>query len=144
MVRDLPDEALVLDLACGTGRLEERLLAMGLHVIAADLSSQMLAVARRKASPTAALRFLRADAADLPLRSCSVDAVIAVRFLHLLNHESRLSVLREMARITKRSVIVEVERELAARGLVPERRAFISRWFSGSVLVVARRSDGMP
>jgi hypothetical protein len=35
--------------------------------------------------------------------------------------------------------LADVLDELAASGLVAERHYFVSRWFSGSVLIVARR-----
>jgi len=180
-LRKLLDKALgilspgsvVLDIPCGTGRIDNWLLNASLRVIAADISSEMLAVARRKVRPTASwLGFLRADADHLPLRSRSVDVVLCIRFLHLLDHEARLSVLSEIARVAKGSAIVEfrVERrvktakralvswltrratrkkmtvfeiadELSRCGLLVDRYYFVSRWFSGSVLVTARHQD---
>jgi ubiquinone/menaquinone biosynthesis C-methylase UbiE len=165
--------SVVLDIPCGTGRIDNWLLNASLRVIAADISSEMLAVARQKVRPAPSwLGFLRADADHLPLRSRSVDAVLCIRFLHLLDQEARLSVLNEIARVAKRKAIVEfrVERrvktakrafiswltrrraqkkmtvfeiadELSRCGLLADRYYFVSRWFSGSVLVTARRQD---
>ena len=145
----------VLDVPCGTGRIDNWLLDAFLRVIAADISSEMLAVARQKVRPTASwLGFLRADADHLPLRSRSVDVVLCIRFLHLLDQEARRRILSEIARVAKRRAIVEfrVERrvKMAKRalmswltrcGLLADRYYFVSRWFSGSVLVTARHQD---
>jgi ubiquinone/menaquinone biosynthesis C-methylase UbiE len=171
ILRHLPARGVALDVACGTGRIEESLGQHGFRVVATDISSEMLAVARRKVGDGPS--FLRTDAHDLPFRSASVDAVFSIRFLHLLNEPMRQAALKEMARVSKRWVVVEyrsmtkplraakravlrwitkrpgkrsptindVRAELAACGLVAERHYFASRWFSGSVLVVARRRD---
>jgi ubiquinone/menaquinone biosynthesis C-methylase UbiE len=170
---NLPAGSVVLDVPCGTGRIDNWLLNARLRVVAADISSEMLAVARQKVRPTASwLGFLRADADHLPLRSRSVDVVLCIRFLHLLDREARLRVLSEVARVARRGVIIEfrVERrvkrakralvswltggaarkkmtvfeisgELSRCGLLVDRHDFVSRWFSGSVLVTACHQD---
>lgn len=174
-VKALPAGALVLDVPCGTGRIDNWLLRASLRVIAADISAAMLAVARRKVRPTPfSAGFLNADAGRLPLRSRSVEAVFSIRLLHLIDRPARLAVLSEMARVTRQWVVVEyrtiekrvkaakrvviqrltgrprprkkmaladVEHELSLCGLVAERYYFPSRWFSGSVVVIARRRD---
>jgi ubiquinone/menaquinone biosynthesis C-methylase UbiE len=170
---DLSPASIVLDIPCGTGRIDNWLLKASWRLVAADISSEMLAVARQKVRPTASwLGFLRADAHRLPFRSRSVDVVLCIRFLHLLDQEARLSILREIARVARRRAIVEfrVERpvktakraliswltrrparkkmtvleiadELTRCGLFADRYYFVSRWFSGSVLVTVRRQD---
>jgi len=166
IVRTLPPSALALDVPCGTGRILPSLAKASLRVIAADVSSEMLTVARRKTSGTP---FLRTDALRLPLRSASVDVAFSIRFLHLLDPEGRTQVLNELARVARSCVVVEyrsvtkplrVVRRAALRwlgfrnvrtpttvadltdelrrcGLRAERCYFTSRWFSASVLIVA-------
>ena len=69
----LPPGSVVLDIPCGTGRIDNCLLDRSLRVIAADISTAMLTVARRKFRPRpSAPKFLRADANHLPFRSHSV------------------------------------------------------------------------
>lgn len=172
-LKSLPSGSVVLDIPCGTGRIDNWLLKASLRVIAADVSSAMLSRARQKMRSTAsAPGFLRADANHLPFRSRSVDAVFSIRFLHLLDQPARLLVLHEVARVARHWAVVEyrrVERPLQAAkrvtagwltgrngrkkkmavaeiadelnrcGLIAERYYFVSRWFSGSVLVMARR-----
>jgi ubiquinone/menaquinone biosynthesis C-methylase UbiE len=170
-LHDFPTAGVALDVACGTGRIDACLLRARLRVIALDISTEMLAVARRKVAPApGGPHFLRADAHYLPFRSKSVDATFSIRFLHLMNGRMRRAVLTELARVTRQRVVVEyrsvtkplrtakravihwltgkrtgknttladITDELARCGLVVERCYFVSRWFSGSVLVVAR------
>jgi ubiquinone/menaquinone biosynthesis C-methylase UbiE len=65
----------VLDLACGTGRWLEKLLAPAPAIgIGIDLSAAMLAVAREKAS--IAGRLARADCLELPFRNAAFDLAV--------------------------------------------------------------------
>jgi SAM-dependent methyltransferase len=65
-----------LELGCGTGRLQQALLAHpGITPIGLDRSPHMLRRARRRAGSGA--RLMRGDARDLPLHQASVDAIIA-------------------------------------------------------------------
>ncbi len=170
ILKSLPPGSTVLDIPCGTGRIDNWLLKTPVRVIASDISRAMLGVARQKVRPTSLwLGFLRADANRLPFRSGSVDGVLSIRFLHLLDQRARLRALDELARVARRWAVVEyrVERPVKAAkraiirwctgrtgrkkmtvadiadernecGLVGDGYYFISRWFSGSVLVKAR------
>jgi demethylmenaquinone methyltransferase/2-methoxy-6-polyprenyl-1,4-benzoquinol methylase len=80
----------VLDLCCGTGDLALRLAAQapaGVQVVGLDYSTEMLRVARNKATRSStgeAVRFLEGDAADLPFADGRFDAVgIAFAFRNL-------------------------------------------------------------
>ena len=74
----LPDNGVVLELACGTGivtrRLHER-FARTSRIIATDLNDAMLAYAMRKFDDSAAIEWKRADATELPFPDQSFDAV---------------------------------------------------------------------
>ncbi len=174
VTKRLPPHAVVLDMPCGTGRIDRWLLEESFHVVAADVSGAMLEVARRKMGPVpAGSELLAADAHCLPFRSKSVDAVFSIRFVHLLDRAARLAALTELARVSRDWVLVEyrgiekpgraakraiaaaltgqpacprkmrvteIATELDACGLAPERYYFPSRLFSGSVLVLARRT----
>ena len=97
-VEPLPRHARVLDLPVGTGRLTERLQAVGFErVFCADASAPMLASARARCGPRPVLS--RHDAFMLGFKDASFDGVICLRFLF---HYHRLSgVLSEIARILK-------------------------------------------
>jgi ubiquinone/menaquinone biosynthesis C-methylase UbiE len=129
IVKRLPRGARVLDVPCGTGRIDDGLLAAQLRVVAADISRAMLAVAQRKVCPTPAwLGFLRADAGHLPFRDGSVDAIVCIRFVHLFDQPTRRFLLEEMARVTNDRVVLEY------RNVEGRRRAAtraIRRWLTG-------------
>jgi SAM-dependent methyltransferase len=111
VARRLPASAAVLDVPCGTGRIDRWLLARSFRVFATDISPAMLAVARRKlGGPTSGAGFFAADAVRLPLRTASVDAVFCIRFLHLLDAGSRRAALAELARVSRGWVLVEYRR----------------------------------
>jgi SAM-dependent methyltransferase len=170
-LRNLPPHSIVLDVPCGTGRIDNWLLEKLLRVVAADISNEMLAVARRRIGRTSSwLGFVRADAERLPFRTGSVDAVVSIRFLHLLDRDARLTVLREAARVARQWVLIEYRgldkrikmakralvrrltgREVGRNRIIPgiidelnecglrvQSYFLISRWFSGSVLILAR------
>lgn len=96
----------VLDVACGTGDMAVELLRHGCSVTGVDLSTEMMAIAKRKA-PQAEYRL--ADVERLPFGEASFDAVTCAfgvrNFVHL---EQGLS---EMLRVLKpggRMVILEL------------------------------------
>jgi ubiquinone/menaquinone biosynthesis C-methylase UbiE len=69
----------VLELACGTGAVTERLLrSLGsdVRITASDLNLAMLDVARRKLGGDARVSWRQADAAQLPFNDASFDAVV--------------------------------------------------------------------
>jgi ubiquinone/menaquinone biosynthesis C-methylase UbiE len=107
----LPPNSIVLDIPCGTGRIDNWLLQSSVRVVAADISNEMISVARPKVKPTRLwLGFVRAEAAHLPFRMKSFDCVFSIRFFHLLDQQTRLTVLREMAQTTTRWIVVESRR----------------------------------
>ena len=81
----------VVDLSCGSGLMTRRLVASGAYdrVFALDFSEQMLMETARRfeqvgkgAVDPASVNLVRADAAALPLRTGSVDALHAGAALH--------------------------------------------------------------
>ena len=107
----LPPNSIVLDIPCGTGRIDNWLLQSPVRVVAADISDEMISVARHKVKPTPSwLGFVRAEGHHLPFRLKSFDCVFSIRFFHLLDQQTRLTVLREMAQTTTRWIVVESRR----------------------------------
>jgi trans-aconitate 2-methyltransferase len=89
----LRGDELVLDVGCGTGRLTEKLLQRlprG-RVLAIDLSSNMLQVAREYLKPSFATRIQLAiaDAAWLPVNECG-DAIFSTATFHWVLDHPRL------------------------------------------------------
>jgi ubiquinone/menaquinone biosynthesis C-methylase UbiE len=96
----------VVDVGSGTGRAALALAAGGASVIALDASSQMLAVARRRADETGvALGLGMSDAHALPLADRSVDAAVCLRVLmHALQWEQCVA---ELCRVARWRVILD-------------------------------------
>jgi ubiquinone/menaquinone biosynthesis C-methylase UbiE len=125
----LAPRSLVVDLPCGTGRIDNWLLGAQARVIGVDLSNEMLEQARRNVRPTPLLRgFLRADATRLPFQSDSIDAVFCIRFFHLLKEETRLAVLGEIARVARGTIVVE-DRRIESR--LKAFRRLLTGWITG-------------
>jgi ubiquinone/menaquinone biosynthesis C-methylase UbiE len=106
----------ILDVACGTGRWLEKLIAHdGMSGMGIDSSVAMLRVAKKKASITG--RLARAAGESLPLRNSVFDLAICS---FALGHIRELgSVVRELARVTKPGADVfvsDLHPEAHARG----------------------------
>ena len=100
-----PDEAVrwmagstpgrVLELGAGTGKLTAPLLAQGHTVVATDPEMQMLKPLRKRLKGA---RVARARAEQIPLRSSSVDTVVAGQAFHWFDPGSALP---EIARVLR-------------------------------------------
>ena len=98
----------VLDLPCGTGRFTGHLGDAGYDVVGADISTAMMREARSRLEGRRGLHgFLRADAERLPLADRSVDCVMSIRFLHHIDPPTRVVVLRELARVSRRWLVLD-------------------------------------
>lgn len=92
----LPDGArTVLDVACGTGLVGAQLSRPGRRVWGADLSPGML----RTAAGRLGGAVVRADGRRLPFADGSLDAVVAIWLLHLLDDAA--PVVAEAARVLR-------------------------------------------
>lgn len=77
----------VLEIGCGTGSTALRLAPGVRRMVATDVSTEMIAIAREKlaAQPVPSLEFRIADADALQAMSPSFDAVLAFNVLHLVD-----------------------------------------------------------
>lgn len=75
-----------LDVGTGTGHFALDLAALGLVVVGADLSPEMLSVARAKGQD---VRLLRGDAAALPFAPAAFDLVLSVTVLEFVANAQR-------------------------------------------------------
>ena len=91
----------VLDVGCGTGYFSRRLAQAGLRVTGIDLDPGALDFAARK---NGGVRYLRADARNLPFADGSYDCAVAVTSLCFIEPAS--AALREMWRVARRSVVL--------------------------------------
>lgn len=93
----------ILDVPAGTGRLSVELARSGAHVVAGDISLNMLKAAASKVSRPAevAPSFAQVKAGELPFPDDTFDAVISFKFFHLVPNDVKPLLLRDMARVLK-------------------------------------------
>lgn len=116
----------VLDLPCGTGRFTGLLAQSGYRVVGSDISQEMMLVAMSRAGQQKDLYgFVRADAERLPHADGSFDCVMSIRFLFHIDPATRVRILREMGRVSRRWVILDYRHRYSLRyALWKVRRAF--------------------
>ncbi len=88
----------ILDVGCGGGFKANYLAAQGFDVTGIDLSVESLGVARRH-DATGTVKYLEANAENLPFADATFDTVIAMDFLEHV--ENPREVIREIARVLK-------------------------------------------
>jgi SAM-dependent methyltransferase len=98
----------ILDMPCGTGRLLKLIQDAGYTYFGSDVSREMLTVCLEKIPPNSNPYFVCADGEDMPFSSGTFDCVLCVRFLNLIPPDVRLSILKELFRISKKYLVVSV------------------------------------
>jgi SAM-dependent methyltransferase len=119
-VADSLPAGVVLDAACGTGRIAASLAARGHRVIGVDSSPDMLARARRRV-PQGDFRL--GDLHELPVDDNAVDLVVCS--LALTHLPELRPVMAEFARVLHPSghlLIADIHPEQVARGVIPRLR----------------------
>jgi len=102
----------VLDIATGGADMPDAVLSWShrrgyrARVVATDLSSQMLSIARRRVGTTTGMKFAAADARRLPFADASFDIATCSLALHHLLPADAVSMLREMRRVARLGIIV--------------------------------------
>ena len=132
------EDAPLLELGCGTGRLLSPLARTGVPVIGVDRSSDMLAYSRRRVRrlpKDLRPRLVRGDIRSLPFRDRAFGVVLApYGMLQSLTTDADLdAVLAEAARLLRRGGLLGVD-------LVPD----LPRWaeYGPRVSLRGRRRDG--
>jgi SAM-dependent methyltransferase len=101
----------ILDVATGSGDIPQAILrwadrrGIAVGIVAIDLHQATLDSAVKSCNDDR-LRFVRADATNLPFESGGFDFVISGMFLHHLEEPVAVAVLREMDRVASRGLIV--------------------------------------
>jgi SAM-dependent methyltransferase len=113
----------ILDLPCGTGRFTGALAREGFEIVGSDISLEMLQKAASMEQPQAdgkqpVIRgYVQANAEHLPLRNDSLDCVVCIRFMMHVDPATRVRMLREFARVSRRWVIVDYRHKYTFRYL---------------------------
>ncbi|MBM0742344.1 methyltransferase domain-containing protein [Phormidium sp. CLA17] len=98
---NIPPEATVLDIACGTGEFERLLLQdnPNQHMLGVDISTEMLAIARQKLHHCSSVRFEQGSATELPSANEQFDIVVCASSFHYFDQP--VDALAEMKRVIK-------------------------------------------
>jgi ubiquinone/menaquinone biosynthesis C-methylase UbiE len=72
----------VLEIGCGTGGFARRLAERSQHVLALDLSPEMIRIAREQSAQFPNIEFQLADVRDWPLADESFDCIASIATLH--------------------------------------------------------------
>lgn len=104
LAKELSDCSSVLELGVGTGRLAVPLMERGFQMVGVDLSRKMLDQSRAKGLD----RLVLGDVCRLPLRRKSVDAVLVVHVLHLI--ESLRDVVAEAVAVARKKLVIIIDR----------------------------------
>lgn len=96
----------VLDIPCGTGKLGRTLSSYPVSITAADISPEMMGLARDEYDPEKISDFIVCDAADLPLSSSSLDSIVCLRLTQRLPVEYRGRILAEFRRVARKYLVV--------------------------------------
>ena len=116
------DEA-ILDLCCGAGRHMAAVRSLGFDVVGADLSPELLALARTR--PGLAGRLVRADIRSLPFADATFDVAVNLftSFGYFDDDEQNTAAFGEMARLLAPGgwlVVDHINRKALEKNLVPE------------------------
>lgn len=107
----------ILDLPCGTGRFTGALARQGYEVIGSDISIEMLHKAasipdgRQPGIPG----YVQANAEHLPLRDDAVDCVVSIRFMMHVDPATRVRMLREFRRVSRRWLVIDYRHKYTLR-----------------------------
>ena len=96
---NIPQQAKILDIGCGSGLLFSHIIGEAKTVIAMDISGLLLKRAIARRGDTQNLGLVQADADHLPFQNSQFDVSFA--FTVLQNMPNPLKTLNEMKRITK-------------------------------------------
>jgi ubiquinone/menaquinone biosynthesis C-methylase UbiE len=112
----------ILDLPCGTGRFTGGLAREGYEVVGSDISMEMLQKAASVTSPQGGAGhqpnvrgYLQANAEKLPLRDASLDCVVCIRFMMHVDPPTRVRMLKEFRRVSRRWVVVDYRHKYTFR-----------------------------
>ncbi len=118
----------LLDIPCGTGRFTDELLGEGYRVIGSDISREMMEVGlRERVGAKGLLGFVQSDAEHLPFPDDAVDCVLCIRFFLHVDGPTRVRILREMKRASRRWVLVDYRHRYTLRWALWRTRQALGR-----------------
>lgn len=129
-----------LEIGCGTGALARLLAERAHHVLAVDLSSEMIRIARARSARFQNLEFQQADVMSWDFPNAHFDCIVTVATLHHLKLSDMLMKLKDSLRPGGVLLVVDLfepERKLlTAAGLMDNLRNIAAMGVSGSLRLV--------
>jgi len=116
---------IVLDVPVGTGRFVAAVESLGYFPLGMDLSQDMLAQAKARVADRAG--FAIADATALPVRTSVVDAVLCIRFAHLVDRATVEATLVELGRVLSDGGFIVIGARLHSIPLDDDRKGRLRR-----------------
>lgn len=98
----------ILDIPCGTGRITELAAKERLTVSGADISEEMIKVAQKRLSGFENVTYQITDIKNMAYPDNYFDCVICIRLFHHLDFNDRVAILKELTRVTKSYVIMNI------------------------------------
>ena len=109
---------LLLDVPCGYGRFTPLFAHLGIAAIGADMSRDMLHLAVENHASHGRGRWLCANILDLPFADGTFDGALCIRLLHhRYSDAERQCILRELARVSRRFVLISFYRRTSLHAL---------------------------
>lgn len=96
----------LLDIPCGAGILGKVLHQFPFRIVASDISTEMMDLARDEYPADRLISFTQADITATPFPRGSFACVVALGFLHRVPPEIKRDALREISALSNRVVIV--------------------------------------
>jgi ubiquinone/menaquinone biosynthesis C-methylase UbiE len=122
MLEAFPNDGTVIDVPVGTGRFFEFYQARGLHPTGIDVSVDMLTQARQKAEQLGlAVLLEEGDIRRLRFPGEAFDGAVCIRLLNLIDFGDVVPAVQELARVSKRYVILGVRYFVPVSELVRRR-----------------------
>jgi ubiquinone/menaquinone biosynthesis C-methylase UbiE len=111
------DGGAVLDVPCGTGVAAAAFNGTQRLLVAADISLEMMQIARPEYRPDRLQGMLQSDITRLPASDGAFDGAVVLGFMHRVPPEVKESALREIARVSRRFAVVSFSVDSGAQRL---------------------------
>jgi SAM-dependent methyltransferase len=129
----------LLDVPCGPGRLFPYYRERGYRVVGLDMSPEMILAASQLRRDLGLRGFdFRADAFHLPYPEDAFDCVVSVRFAYYFERSKRVELLRELTRVSRLGIIVQLKINYSLLSRSRRWRGKASRRGRGKILLSKR------
>ncbi len=109
-LKQIPNVTTMLDIPCGPGRAFPYYQERGYQVMGMDFSPQMSAAATKYQQQLGLTGMVcRGDAFRLPFVDNTFDTVVSVRFSYYFERAQRIALIRELARVSRQAIVVQVK-----------------------------------